>query len=1550
MRKRLVRLHTYKCKDMIRALMGERAEHFNSSFIETVFTKMASQTDAENLVPNNSFGRPRHFFTRSVSETIPTPGDGTFVLSFSFALFGFARFGNAVEVVWNGQVIDTLEPGQSQSELTFELESGGDTSQLEFRSVGWTPIRFLSLDDVSVVQVPDVELFTADDDNVNLTDDDPDYGAEEPYDALDGDDTVVGGDLDDTINGNTGNDVLIGGAGDDILIGGADDEVIVERERIIEHDLTDLTETPVDGINTSHFELLKDHTVTLSLNDDSTSKHNSVGIYKIGPYGEISDVEIVIEDASESSGRGGSWGRGWGHRHGHGGEGGEGGSSSQISVDLDLSAGDNFGVFIISDGDKKNAFHRMQNGHFEFQNADGTLATVDSDAPELVFINSRGRAKELRGDVFHSAVGAGNTALNADDSVHVTSASSDTGSLLLAFEDQKIDQEGGEGGEGNHHHHGWGRHGRGRHGGEGGEGGNVVPDFNDLTLELSFAPVTETYLIAAEDNDVLFGEAGNDQLYGGFGDDTLDGGSGRDYLDGGVGNDVLVGGGGKDTLDGGAGKDDLSGNGGDDLIYGRSGKDTLAGGNGDDDLRGGSGNDLLKGGAGDDDLRGGNGSDDLRGGSGDDLIIGGAGGDVINGGSGDDTVRFNFGDGGDEVANGGTGTDALKITVETDDLEDAAVVDALVELSTFILTNADATSNTGPSAAFSALGLEVQNFESIDIKVINSLTGEEVEGFLTPDISLAVADVNGDEDTAINLSISATVSNAPALFDLSVTLSDIPAGAVVFGGILNGDGSVTLDASELASLTITPPANSSDDFALSIFATATSRITGLTTQSASVVQDIDVYAVADAAQLTVGDVDLIDENAGDEIINGTDKKDTLQGYGGSDTITGGNGGDTIIGDGRPAFLTGAIAISAALTDADGSESLSVIVSGLPDGASLSAGFDNGDGSTTLTAGELSGLLLTVPADQGAFLLDVTARSVDTDADNGLVSTADTLASSSITMSVSIDGDDVLIGGQGADTIEGNGGNDQINGDGGADVIDGGAGDDEINGGGGADIILGGDGNDIIDGDSGDDTIDGGAGNDVIDGSGGDDQILGGLGDDILNGGGGNDLIDGGDGNDTLIGANENDTLIGGAGNDILSGNGGDNVLDGGEGDDILDASNGIDQLSGGAGNDQITAGAGDDTIDGGDGDDDIQGEGGNDIIRGGLGVDTVSGGNGNDWADGGDGDDVLSGGGGMDTLIGGLGNDILDGGVGQDTADGGDGDDQISGGDGSDTLAGGSGNDVITGGLGNDVIDGGDGIDLIHGDDGNDKITGGLGADTIYGGLGKDELFGDDGNDKLYGGDDNDVLHGGLDNDTLRGEDGNDTLFGDEGVDALIGGGGNDTLYGGAGNDFLIGEAGSDKLYGDDGNDRLVGGGGKDFLDGGAGNDNLQGDGGADVLVGGSGVDILFGNGGSDQFVFDLGAALAESGIGTGNRDINLDFEADSTSSKADTIAFTGITSFDFVGDETQDFSGTGASGRFNGNTKVLEIDADGDQQTDLEIELSNVDLADLDNTDFTVS
>ena len=85
---------------------------------------------------------------------------------------------------------------------------------------------------------------------------------------------------------------------------------------------------------------------------------------------------------------------------------------------------------------------------------------------------------------------------------------------------------------------------------------------------------------------------------------------------------------------------------------------------------------------------------------------------------------------------------------------------------------------------------------------------------------------------------------------------------------------------------------------------------------------------------------------------------------------------------------------------------------------------------------------------------------------------------------------------------------------------------------------------------------------------------------------------------------------------------------------------------------------------------------------------------------------------------------------------------------------------------------------------------------------------------------------------------------------------GDDTLLGGAGNDIIFGQGGDDKLYGNAGNDILLGGTGTDLLDGGDGND---------ILMGGKGNDTLIGGLGGDTFVWKAGD--------TGN-DVIKDFKA----------------------------------------------------------------------------
>ncbi len=87
-------------------------------------------------------------------------------------------------------------------------------------------------------------------------------------------------------------------------------------------------------------------------------------------------------------------------------------------------------------------------------------------------------------------------------------------------------------------------------------------------------------------SDTVSGGLGDDELYGEAGNDTLSGGAGDDYISGGEGNDVLAGDEGNDILDGGTGIDIVSGGAGHDFVIGTvdGSNDTYDGGEGLDVL------------------------------------------------------------------------------------------------------------------------------------------------------------------------------------------------------------------------------------------------------------------------------------------------------------------------------------------------------------------------------------------------------------------------------------------------------------------------------------------------------------------------------------------------------------------------------------------------------------------------------------------------------------------------------------------------------------------------------------------------------------------------------------------------------------------------------------------------------------------------------------------------------------------------------------------------------------------------------------------------------
>ena len=258
-------------------------------------------------------------------------------------------------------------------------------------------------------------------------------------------------------------------------------------------------------------------------------------------------------------------------------------------------------------------------------------------------------------------------------------------------------------------------------------------------------------------------------------------------------------------------------------------------------------------------------------------------------------------------------------------------------------------------------------------------------------------DASGTEDGAIALDVSSALTDIDGSESLSVTISGVPTGASLSAGTDNGNGTWTLTQGQLSGLTITPAADSDADFTLTVTATSTD---GDDTASVGDTIDVTVDAVADAPTLAAADA------------SGTED--------------------------------GAIAldVSSALTDIDGSESLSVTISGVPTGASLSAGTDNGNGTWTLTQGQLSGLTITPAADSDAdFTLTVTATATDH---------ADTY------------------GGKGNDALDGGAGNDRLYGHSRHDWLFGGEGNDQVWGGNGSDtfVFTEGDGTDVFHGGTG----------------------------------------------------------------------------------------------------------------------------------------------------------------------------------------------------------------------------------------------------------------------------------------------------------------------------------------------------------------------------------------------------------------------------------------------------------------------------------------------------
>lgn len=460
----------------------------------------------------------------------------------------------------------------------------------------------------------------------------------------------------------------------------------------------------------------------------------------------------------------------------------------------------------------------------------------------------------------------------------------------------------------------------------------------------------------------------------------------------------------------------------------------------------------------------------------------------------------------------------------------------------------------------------------------------------------------------------------------------------------------------------------------------------------------------------------------------------------------------------------------------------------------------------------------------------------------------------------------------------------------------------------------------------------------------------------------------------IFGDETGETLDGGAGSNTIYGRGGDDVITGGRDslasrdinntipvsqlEDQTESDDGGDALFGGDGNDTIFGGAGNDILDGGEGDDVMSGQEGIDVFIGGAGTDTVDYSNESPFqlivnletniASGGtaSGDTFY----GIENLIG--SDDRIDRFIGTEADNhfwGRGGGDFFNGGDGNDTLDGANDGDILYGEGGDDVLIGGAGQDYLHGGAGNDTIvyadsatgvTVDLAAGTANGGeadgpvqiVGRGTLIR------------HDII---VDVENVVGSANDDRLIGTAEVNDLAGGAGNDTLTGGGGSDILNGGAGNDTADYSDVNRgiRLMldrsGNGGDTYvsienLAGTGFKDRITGDDGANVLTGQGGDDIIKGGAGNDTLLGDFGDredAIPRPGMGSGyntldadagNNSIETAFDiSDNFSLTADPDIFDSTT----VLHTTVNATGNGQGGYYSLNLAagtVLTIDIDG--------------------------
>ena len=527
--------------------------------------------------------------------------------------------------------------------------------------------------------------------------------------------------------------------------------------------------------------------------------------------------------------------------------------------------------------------------------------------------------------------------------------------------------------------------------------------------------------------------------------------------------------------------------------------------------------------------------------------------------------------------------------------------------------------------------------------------------------NVAVNNASGDEDTAIALNIE--LSDVEAGATVSVTIADVPTGATLSAGTDNGDGSWTLEQSDLSGLTIMSAPNSDEDFTLSV-TTDVSESGNTVSYNNSI--EVTVDAVADAPALSVINASAMQEVFESTFEVGVGDGSTLfvsdaDGWvAGSEAIEIRNEnqhtGDAADGDqfielnSSTYYDDASIVQRTVSTEEDTPYELNFQVSPRP-GAEQYSDFivqavdvDTGVVLKTMEVNWDGNAVNELTWEQHSFqfvgnggdvrLVFQDSGQVNTYGRGALIDDIQFSESSGVNGAEPIDMSSLIaigaVDNDGSETITLD-----FNGLPDAATLASASGEIDIEDGvanislddlaslqltmpsgftGNLNIEVTANSTEQTGGDTASSTetlsINIVSNDENLDSSGlsSDDNLSGTSSDDVLYGGEGDDTVSAGDGNDILYGGSGDDVLNGQDGNDMLMGGDGDDTLNGGDGNDFLQGGTGNDTLDGGAGDDVIYAGVGDDSLLGGDGNDIF-------IFEQGNGSDSIDGGAGNSWTD-----------------------------------------------------------------------------------------------------------------------------------------------------------------------------------------------------------------------------------------------------------------------------------------------------------------------------------------------